>query len=512
MNGHKRIMIVKPPGAGKGTYIAHLLNNTAKKGNRALFIVHKRDLIISENGIGDRLEKQFGFRNYGYYLSGMEKQEKPIMLGTVQTMTKRKTAGNFHVVIVDECHRVKMRTYQKLLERWPNAIFIGFTATPFRGDKKGFRDDFDVLIHPVKYNELVKKKALVRTEVIAPALAPDISGIKTKGGSDGFRDFVDDELLKLYDDERVYQGVVDKWKQYASNKKTIVFNVNSKMHSKRTAEFFRKNGVDARAIDSDTPHEERDRLLSEFDQDKFQVLCNIGLFTEGISIDDVKCIVFNVATNSPTKWVQAAARGSRPVWNADHSDWLKNPDGTYFKDHCLILDFGRNAERHGYIDDYDALGFTLDGTPPKLGNLATKTCPECDRVVYVQTRVCPDCGYKFPIKPKDDKVYADEAEWVRLERTKVLTKKFSEMPYYKVEKGIETGAVGPEMFRIIAKINGYHPSWAIYKGIEMNLIPNELNPRLDPKNYAKAMMYLEKIEKHKGTNSLYEQIKARKRG
>lgn len=509
--GEKKLMVVKPPGAGKGTFIAWLLWRMQARGNRGLFIVHKRDLIISENGLGDRLEKQFNFYDYGYYLAGMPKSERPIMMGTVQTMSRRKaTGGKFSVVIIDECHRIKMNTYQKLMKRFPDAIIIGFTATPFRGDKKGFVDDFDVLIHPIKYNGLVKRKALVPTKVIAPVLAPDVTSVKTRGDSNGFKDFVDDELVKLYDDERVYTGVVEKYKQYAMGMKTIVFNCNSKQHSRRMAQYFVDAGVSCKAIDSDTPLEERNQLLTDFKNDKFDVLCNIALFTEGISIDDVKCIVFNVATTSPTKWVQGAARGSRPIFNSDYSDWLKGPDGNYIKKECLILDFGGNAERHGYIDDYDSFGFTLAGDPPKMGDVATKTCPECELVVYAQTRVCPECGYVFPIKPKEDKVYADEVEWKELERIKVFHKRFSEMPYNQIEKNLKDGAFGAEMLRIIAKANGYRSTWAIYQAIALGVVPPNLNPKLTSKNIPKAMSILESLEKKAGVHSLYNRMKKMK--
>lgn len=451
--GNLRQLIVAPPGAGKGTLLAYMAISAAQKGNPVLISVHKRDLIIGPNSLAERFQKQFGFTDFGFYLSGVKQKERPIMMGTVQTMIRRKTR-KFPMVIVDEAHRLKMDSYMSLMERFEKSILLGFTATPFRSDKKGFNDIFDTLIQVTTYNRLVKEKALVPTKVIAPKISPNLDGVHTRAG-----DYVQEELFKKFDEERIYNGVVDKWIEYANGKKTIVFNTNSKIHSRKTCDHFRARGIQAEVIDSDTSNEERLRLLHDFDNGKFEVLCNIGLFTEGISIDDVDCIVFNVATKSKTKWVQAAARGSRPVWNKDYSDWAKGPMGECLKTHCLILDFGGNCKRHGYVDDYDAIPFTLDPTPPKMREAPTKECPKCDFMVHSSVMVCPECGHIFESKQK--KIYSDEAAWEEVARMETMVEQLRSKPYDKLIEGLSREPA-PHMLRIIGKVRGFKPAWAAH--------------------------------------------------
>lgn len=503
--GMRRILLVAPPGAGKGTLVGWYGSEAAKKGNRTLFVVHKRELVVQT---AQRTIEQFKFDNVGFYLSGYRRRECPFMFGSIQTISRRKIADNFKLFLIDECHRVKTKQYQDFYERIPDDAFvIGFTATPFRTDKKGFRDEFDAIVQLSTYNQLVKDKFLVPTEVIAPKITPDLSGIKTKATFSGEQDFVDKELFDRYNQERVYRGVVEKWKQYAEGKKTIVFNVNSMEHSKKTAEWFRKYGIDARYIDSNDSVEERNRKFNAFQCGEYPVLCNIGLFTEGISVDDVDCIVFNVATQSLTKWVQASARGSRPVWDESYFDWKKGLDGNYLKEKCLILDFGGNVDRHGFVDDYDLVPFDLSGTPPKVGEARTRICPgkdgiECGYVVYVQTRTCPCCGYEFPIKQKDDKVYADEVEWAKVDRVERLCRQISESPYDKIQDmvGNKNGA---HLMRIVGKVKGYRPTWACYQAYRSGFT------NLDPGNRAnipRILAQLQEVEVLKGMDGVYDAI------
>lgn len=494
-NTERRVMLVGPPGAGKGTIIGKMAVDAARKGMKVLIFMHKRELVLQQ---ARRIVDQFGFKQVGFYLSGVDQRRQPIMVGTVQTMNRRVIRGDFDLVILDECHRIKTKQHQNIVEQFHNKYFIGFTATPFRGDKKGFADDFDTLIQFTTYNELVKQKALVPTKIIAPDVGIDLEGIKLRRSSDG-KDYADDELFQKYNHDRVYKSIVETWIQHARDRKTIFFSVNSKEHAKTLAEYFRKYKISCHSIDSDCSKEERTKLFNGFANNEYQVLVNIGLFTEGISIDDVDCIGFAVATQVATKWVQAATRGSRPVWNEDYSDW-KMKDGVYQKEDCLILDYGMNNERFGYVDDYDVVPFTLAGTPPKFGEVAMRECPQCHTMNYVQTRVCKECGYQFPVTEKEkNEAYADEVKWKQVDRLQTFWKKFQEIPYSKLMSSIE---VNPHLIRLAAKAKGYKPQWAVHMAYKLGFI--EENPLNNPVGMAKGFAFLKKCEEAKGITLLDE--------
>lgn len=491
------VMMVGPPGAGKGDIICFMATEAVKKGLRVLIAVHKRDLIYGANSLDERLVKRFKFTNFGFYLDGVSSSNKPLMLGTIQTISARLIQQPFDFIIIDEGHRVKAGQYQEFLAKYRGVRKVVFTATPFRYDKKGFIDDFQALYQFTTYGELVSLKYLVPTRVIAPMLAPDLDGLKLRGR--GEKEFSDEELLERYDDERIYRAVVERWIAEAKDRKTIVFNINSKEHSRKTAEWFRKYKIDAESVDSSTPKQRRRELLKAFERGDFPVMCNIALFSEGISIDDVSCIVLNTAIGSPTKYIQTATRGSRPVWEGD--DW-KKVNGEYLKTDCLILDFGLNAKRHGFVDDYDVIPFSLKGTPPKVGEARMKNCPTCDYVVYVQTRVCPNCQHQFLVKVSDkNKTYADEVEWEEMDRMAAFYKRFADCSWHTLNQEIK---FHPHLLRMAAKARGYRPTWAAYMAYQFGHTP--LHPDGNGAAYSKGsfkngpqiLAFLKDCEQKKG--------------
>jgi DNA repair protein RadD len=82
------------------------------------------------------------------------------------------------------------------------------------------------------------------------------------------------------------------------------------------------------------------------------------------------------------------------------------------KDNCLLLDFGRNLDRHGPIDKIR--GKAKSETSGE-GEAPLKQCPSCFEPVYAAVRHCPACGFEFPpndlnidIKPSDSAVFSTQ--------------------------------------------------------------------------------------------------------
>lgn len=458
--GKTRILLVSPPGAGKGTIIGKIMADVATKGGRALFVVHRKELVLQT---AERTVKQFGYKRVGFYMAGVKKSEQPCMFGSIQTIASRNIMNNFKVVIIDEAHRVKTPQYQALVKSLaPGTILIGFTATPFRTDKKSFEEDFDTLIQACRYQELVDMKFLVPTRVVGPEVAPNLRGVHLRGG-----EFKDDELFERFNSERVYQGIVDSWLRWGEGRRTIVYCVNSTEHCEKVTEYFVKAGIDARSIHSKSQN--RDADYKAFQNREFPVLVNVNLFTEGISVDDVDCIVFAVATNSNTKYIQAATRASRPVWESDFSDWKKGLNGEYLKVNALIIDLGGNTERFGYVDDYDLFPFDLSGEPKKPGECPTKTCPECRAIVRIQVKQCPECSYVFPVRPPKDKMFLDEAEFEEKNRIATMVGKWDNKTASWIKKKLAKSPVAtPGILPVIQAIKGWSPGWTVHTAVELN--------------------------------------------
>lgn len=82
-------------------------------------------------------------------------------------------------------------------------------------------------------------------------------------------------------------------------------------HVDQVTDKFRSEGIDAYPITSNTPTEQRRRLLQEFKDGEFKVLVNCGIFTEGTDIPNIDCVLLARPTRSRNLLVQMIGRGMR---------------------------------------------------------------------------------------------------------------------------------------------------------------------------------------------------------
>ena len=84
--------------------------------------------------------------------------EHQIQVASVLTIVNRlDVAGEFDLIIVDEAHHHQgENSYGRVLARYPDALILGVTATPIRGDGGGFDDLYDVLVCGPTTGELIE--------------------------------------------------------------------------------------------------------------------------------------------------------------------------------------------------------------------------------------------------------------------------------------------------------------------------------------------------------------------
>jgi superfamily II DNA or RNA helicase len=120
-----------------------------------------------------------------------------VQVASVQTLTARAIRGSAielppaDLVIVDEGHHSMAETYRKVIDKYPDAILLGLTATPCRKDGRGLGNIFEVLVECPQVAELIALDFLVGTVVYAPSETPDLQGIRTQAG-----DYVESQLAE----------------------------------------------------------------------------------------------------------------------------------------------------------------------------------------------------------------------------------------------------------------------------------------------------------------------------
>jgi DNA repair protein RadD len=209
--GVRKQIMVAPTGSGKTIIAGSVIKGAVAKGRRALLLGHTREIIKQTS---DKLSAE-GI-DHGIVQAGFPTRDASVQVATVQTLWARAMRSNrmelpaADLLIVDEAQHATASTWRKIIEAYPQAVLIGLTATPCRGDGRGLGGIFDVIVECPQVPELIKQGYLVGTRVYAPA-QPDLTGIRTRAG-----DYVEEQLAQRMDQDELVGDIVQHWHKHGS--------------------------------------------------------------------------------------------------------------------------------------------------------------------------------------------------------------------------------------------------------------------------------------------------------
>jgi superfamily II DNA or RNA helicase len=318
-DGKRRIILAAPTGAGKtiigASIIADLIRDLSKS---VLVLAHRQEIIKQTAGKLLKAGISHGIIQAGARPRPLER----VQVASIQTLWVRAMhTGSMDLppadlVWVDECHHATARTYRKIIQSYPNAIVLGTSATPTRGDGRGLGGIFEAIIETPQVAELITQSYLVGTRVYAP-IDPDLRGVETRQG-----DYVESQLDERMNRDALVGDIVEHWHKYAERRKTVAFAC-SVAHSIHIRDEFIKGGVRAEHIDGSTPKPERDATLARLERGEIELVCNCAVLTEGWDMPDAGCCILARPTKKMGLYRQMVGRVLRPA------------DG---KPNCIILD------------------------------------------------------------------------------------------------------------------------------------------------------------------------------
>jgi superfamily II DNA or RNA helicase len=379
--GLHALLLVLPTGAGKTVVAAELIRRTVARGERALFLAPRRELVTQAS----RQLARIGVA-HGLLLAGCEDRQdlfarvQVASLDTLQSRLvrrKRIALPSFELVIVDEAHLSITAARTALLSHWPDALRVGLTATPTRKDGRALGLVYQQIIEPTTVADLTREGFLVPARYLSVS-EPDLQRVRVVAG-----DYHAGELEAAVNQPKLVGDIVAHSLRHAADRRTVVF-ASSIAHSVALATEFTRAGVAAEHVDAGTEQAMRDEIFERFRTGRTQVLCNCFLASYGFDLPELSCVVLARPTRSLMLYLQMVGRGLRPA------------DG---KSDCLVLDHSGCVHRHGFAADPRA--WTLDGamalttpvqTARKPNELKMIDCPEC-AAVFAGSRVCPECGY-----------------------------------------------------------------------------------------------------------------------
>lgn len=419
-SGKKKVCAVLGCGGGKSVIQGKIAESATRSGNNVLFIVHRKELC-------QQIEKTF-------IECGVDMTR--CRIGMIQTLCRRiPSITPPALILVDECHHILSESYKKVIEAFPDAVVLGFTATPVRMNEGGLGSMFQELVESVSTKWLIDNHFLSPYRCFGIPLA-DTSQLHTRHG-----EFAPEEVEELMNHSAIFGSAVQNWKINAQGKQTIVY-CSSIDISKKTAEAFRGAGVTAAHLDGTTPAKEREEAVRKFRDGKIRVLCNVDLFGEGFDVPDCEAVVLLRPTQSLGLHIQQSMRPMR-----------YKPGKT-----AIILDHVGNYTRHGLPDDVRE--WTLaQKKRKKRGSVSIRQCKNCFAIFSTSLDACPYCGMKVEKKEREEqKVLPD-----------VILKEIQRNPYTDYRKCKTWTEL--DNFR---KERKYKPGWSFYKAMELNIkIPDK---------------------------------------
>ena len=363
--GHKRVLVCVGCGSGK-SYIFAKMAERAK--GPVLVLTHRRELLdqtgrlFKEHGINARIEMILTEANR------LGEHERPAL------------------IITDEAHLSRSNSWMKVLDYYDTHT-VGFTATPVRLDGKPLGDIYSALVTGVSVRWLIDNERLAPYEYYAPT-AVETDGLRVQGG-----DYVIKDLEQLMSDRAIYSDVLKSWERLAKGQKTIAYCVSVK-HAQETAQMFSDAGYPAVEIDGSTPPKKRAEIMQDFRHGKIMVLCNVGIISEGVSIDDVTCCLLLRPTESHALYWQQGMRSMRyqPGKVATVIDCVGNYTRNPLFDADVEWSLTESVRKKPKINDE--------------GDFVIRTCPQCFKV-FKTAPVCPYCGTEYPLHPREIKARQD---------------------------------------------------------------------------------------------------------
>lgn len=453
-SGVKKTLLVLPTGCGKTIVFAKVTEDCVRNGDRVLILAHRGELLEQA---ADKIHKSTGLG------CAVEKAEEScqgswfrIVVGSVQTLMREKRLGQFpadyfNTIIIDEAHHCISDSYQRVLQHFPDARVLGVTATPDRGDMRDLGQVFESLAYEYTLPKAIKEGFLSPIKALTLPLKIDMSGVGVQAG-----DFKASDVGTALDP--YLYGIAEEVKKYCMDKKTVVFLPLVKT-SQKFRDILNENGFQAAEVNGES--QDRAEILADFENGRYNVLCNSMLLTEGWDCPSVDCIVVLRPTKVRSLYCQMVGRGTR-----------LHPG----KDHLLLLDFLWHTERH------------------ELCHPASLICDNEEVARKMTENLEEAAGCPIDIEEAEEKAASD----VVAQREEALAKQLAEMKRRKKK------LVDPLQFEMSIQaedLSGYVPAfgWECAPPSEkqkatlekLGILPDEID------NAGKATKLLERLDKRR---------------
>lgn len=288
-------------------------------------------------------------------------------------------------IIIDEAHHVAPgNTWSSVREACPEALLIGFTATPCRLDGAPLGrmngGQFDRLIQADALRENSVSTLIARgylSDYRAFSIASKFDREALRIGAAG--DYTFDSLQVAMDGSAVHGDAVREYRRIAEGTRALAVCA-AIGNAEELAETARDAGIPATVIHSKLGAVENARRLQAFRDGRVLLLANVDMLGEGFDLPDIETLIMLRPTASFARYRQWVGRALRPA-----------PDKTA----AILIDHVGNIVTHGLPDD--DVRWSIERSPPQQRtNLID--CEACSTVFRAWLTHCPSCGAEHDLR------------------------------------------------------------------------------------------------------------------
>lgn len=372
---HRAVLFQAPTGYGKTAIGCHIAAGAAARGTRTVFVVHREELIDQTCDAFERC----GIR-HGVIAPHARPTEHDIQVASVFTLARRRVRA-FDLVIFDEAHHCAAGSWECIRATFPEAAYLGLTATPVRLDGRGLAHAFETMLHAPSMRQLIDMGRLSPYEYWMPCTV-DMSGIRSSHG-----DWQRSALAVAMSSRTITGNCISHYKRICDGAPFIAFcaTVN---HARAVAEEFRAAGYPVDSVDGTMERAQRREIVRSLGVTRVGIT-SCDLISEGFDVPAVVAAILLRPTKSLGLHLQQVGRALRVCPG---------------KSKAVILDCVGNVLRHGLPDAERT--WSLQGVQPRTQQHEdedgpdVRACPKC-HAVHVYAPSCPYCGYEYPVRVRE---------------------------------------------------------------------------------------------------------------
>lgn len=315
--GRYKNLVVAATGVGKTVIAAfdyrRLCRAYPNKPVRLLFVAHKQEILKQSLDTFRRVLMDWNFGEL--YFNGRLPGSLDYLFVTIQTFNSRKfyeqmPPDYYDMIIVDEFHHAKAKSYSELLEYYKPHILLGLTATPERMDGQNVLEYFeDRIAAELRLGEAIDNRLLCPFHYFAVTDSVDYSKLEwTKGGYDK------NQLDKLISADTQRAGlIVQSLYHYLTDIESArgLGFCTSINHAKFMCDYFNQIGIASAKLCGEDSELIREQAVADLVSGRIKFIFTVDLFNEGIDIPSVNTVLFLRPTESMTIFLQQLGRGLR---------------------------------------------------------------------------------------------------------------------------------------------------------------------------------------------------------